>query len=272
MAKFYYEPNLVSGRTDHYHHFLAGYLLPVIADADLTKGDEISLAFSGPMTRLIHEVGFTSQPNFKTEVEPQIFGPPPEGYEVRNVRGVDGCNTAVPDGFAKNVNAKLDHIFGIEESEYADCEPEILLIDRGEAPKEIFDENEHIRLSGSQRRTLSNMDEIAACLEKYGPVNRCFLDDKSFREQIIAFRRAKFVVAQHGAGLSNLVFAKQCKHVLEFAPEEKIGEQVWFKNLSKHVGAVHRVYLINQPFGKLNIVWNIDIELLDAKVKHLLTL
>ena len=54
------------------------------------------------------------------------------------------------------------------------------------------------------------------------------LEDLSFSDQITYFNNAKFIIAQHGAGLFNLVFCKENTSILEIEP---ILVQV-FKNIA----------------------------------------
>ncbi|MBV9783997.1 MAG: glycosyltransferase family 61 protein [Acidisphaera sp.] len=63
------------------------------------------------------------------------------------------------------------------------------------------------------------------------------LEKLSFEEQIALFRRAEFVIAPHGAGLSNLVFCAGDAKVIEFMPDPETRPFFW--RLSAKLGLTH---------------------------------
>lgn len=103
----------------------------------------------------------------------------------------------------------------------------------------IFSEakNELVYLSradGGERRNLQNETEVRNCLESIG--FRTFIPSHAtVYEQIDTFSRAKVIVAPHGAGLANLVFAQKGVRVLEIQSSECFTKVFW--ELSKLVGS-----------------------------------
>ena len=77
-----------------------------------------------------------------------------------------------------------------------------------------FGERIYLTREGARRRTLTNEPELWTELQGTGFV-RVRLDELTWMEQINAFRRAKVVVAPHGAGLANLVFCQPGTRVVE---------------------------------------------------------
>lgn len=76
----------------------------------------------------------------------------------------------------------------------------------------------YISRSDAKWRRVVNEEEIIDCLKREGfrPV---YLEDVSFQEQLDLFSRAEYVVAPHGSGLANLLFAPAGVRVVElFAP------------------------------------------------------
>ncbi len=67
------------------------------------------------------------------------------------------------------------------------------------------------------RRHLVNEEQLFPILSKYGFVP-VFLEDMEIRDQIRLFRKATHVIAPHGAGLSNIVFAPLSTRILEIRP------------------------------------------------------
>ena len=81
--------------------------------------------------------------------------------------------------------------------------------------------NEAIRKgSGASRRSIINHNELRGCLSEKIPEEYNFqnvqLEEMAFREQVRCFSRAKVVVAQHGAGLANIIWMNPQAVVFEF--------------------------------------------------------
>ncbi len=75
-----------------------------------------------------------------------------------------------------------------------------------------------ISRAGGNRRCILNEEELLPILKRRG-FEIFALEKLSFAEQVALFRDAEYVVAPHGAGLANLVFAPSSCRVLEiFAP------------------------------------------------------
>jgi len=76
----------------------------------------------------------------------------------------------------------------------------------------------YISRAKAPKRHFTNELELMACLRRLGFEAWC-LEDLAFVDQVNLFRHASIVVARHGAGLTNIVFAHNC-HVLEItAPD-----------------------------------------------------
>ena len=78
----------------------------------------------------------------------------------------------------------------------------------------------------ARRRRVANEAELWAQLERRGFV-KLRLEELTWREQIHAFRRAKVVVAPHGAGLANLVFCEAGTRVVEFFNRAYVNGNFW---------------------------------------------
>lgn len=78
------------------------------------------------------------------------------------------------------------------------------------------DQRIYISRAKSDRRRISNEDELYAGLRRYG-FARYSLEEMSLDEQISLFYDAQFVVSPHGAGLVNLLFSDRAKVLELFA-------------------------------------------------------
>ena len=88
------------------------------------------------------------------------------------------------------------------------------------------------RRKAAQRR-LANEPELEAALKSLGFESVC-LEDLSLKEQILACARARVVVASHGAGLTNLAFARRLGLVVELIPSSY--HVRGFENLTMQLG------------------------------------
>ncbi|HUR82856.1 MAG TPA: glycosyltransferase family 61 protein [Thermoanaerobaculia bacterium] len=70
----------------------------------------------------------------------------------------------------------------------------------------------------ASRRRLLNEDRCWSLLESHG-FERVFMEDHSFAQQVAMMQEAAAVVALHGAGLANILFAPEGAHVVEIADE-----------------------------------------------------
>lgn len=80
----------------------------------------------------------------------------------------------------------------------------------------------YVTRRNAKLRRLINEEEVAAYLEKRG-FEVVALESLPLRDQILRFAEAEIVVAQHGAGLVNLLFAQSPK-VLEICSSEEDGQ------------------------------------------------
>ncbi len=95
-----------------------------------------------------------------------------------------------------------------------------------EAGASPWGERIYITREQARRRRVANEAELWAQLEPRGFV-KLRLEELTWREQIHAFRRAKVVVAPHGAGLANLVFCETETKVVEFFNRAYVNGNFW---------------------------------------------
>jgi hypothetical protein len=76
----------------------------------------------------------------------------------------------------------------------------------------------YISREDSAIRRVKNESEVLGYLEKHG-FRKLVLDGKSVTEQAKLFACAEWIVAPHGAGLTNILFCASGTKVLEFYPE-----------------------------------------------------
>jgi hypothetical protein len=95
---------------------------------------------------------------------------------------------------------------------------ERIYLSRGRAPK----------------RRVANEPEILGALAEFG-FRVVHFEEHPFAEQVRIARAARFLVSNHGAGLTNMLFMPEGGSVLELRREGE-GERNWFFNLAAAVG------------------------------------
>ncbi len=86
-----------------------------------------------------------------------------------------------------------------------------------------FGEKIYISRSNPQNlvsRRVSNEEELVAMLENYG-FKTVYMEKFSFIEQVSIMSFAKHIIAPHGAGITNVMFAKEGCHLLELINENR---------------------------------------------------
>jgi capsular polysaccharide biosynthesis protein len=76
----------------------------------------------------------------------------------------------------------------------------------------------YISRSRAQKRKIANEDKVLGVLEKYD-FKLVHAEDHSFEDQVAIASGARYLIANHGAGLSNMLFMKSCGNVLELRHE-----------------------------------------------------
>ncbi len=83
-----------------------------------------------------------------------------------------------------------------------------------------------ISRAGARRRRISNEAEVVAALAPLG-FEAVRLEELSWAEQVACFRRAKVIVAPHGAGLANLAFCAPGTRVVEGFNRSHVNDCFW---------------------------------------------
>ncbi|MEM7425234.1 MAG: glycosyltransferase family 61 protein [Pseudomonadota bacterium] len=105
--------------------------------------------------------------------------------------------------------------------------------------------NERIYISRKKRalRTFENEDEVEELLQEYR-FQTVFLEDISVRDQIRLMQSSSFVLAPHGAGLTNIVFCRPKTRVIEIFSSAYLSG--FFYQIAMHVRCRYR-FLVFDP-------------------------
>jgi len=126
---------------------------------------------------------------------------------IRPNEFVEFRSLVMPSHTAPSGNFKVEAIRGVREvllSAYGDASVnnERIYISRGRAPK----------------RRIVNEDEVTSVLRRFG-FETIYAEELSFAQQVQVCSRARYIVSNHGAGLTNMLFMQEGGSVLELRHE-----------------------------------------------------
>ncbi|MGI9197324.1 MAG: glycosyltransferase 61 family protein [Candidatus Nanopelagicales bacterium] len=208
-------PNNRSGRPDRFFHFLIGYFAPTLhAIEDFELASPLAVQSVGELDRLWGEC-----------VQPRVTVIPAEDFEsvshrarVRlRARGFDSPHAHVQAPWPAVRRAALRSLGIDPAAERDDSVRRILIVERAMPSGEAALGNR----SGAARRSIPNLDAIAAALSELGEVTVRTLEGLPLTEQVRLFRQADAVVAQHGASSANLLWSRPGTRFVEVVTPEK---------------------------------------------------
>lgn len=231
------------GSMEHFHHFLLGFFVPLICHAKASwqnpKYRTVLIRSCGPMDGIIrqlkspklrlvdkleHREMGEGRSRLGAVLRGLAFGSGDRRY--MDLRGFDYPVVYNARAFAA-AQAGLEDLLGREiararaglEAKFPRRTPKIIAIDRGEADPFYLSAVAEAKQAGTLRRSIPNHRQIVDELSnKLGFVLSQKMEGMPLAEQIALFSSADMVVAQHGAALSNLIWAKPGAKVVEIMP------------------------------------------------------
>lgn len=116
------------------------------------------------------------------------------------------------------------------------------------------------------RRHLSNEEKLMDQLQKFG-FREVSLEKMSWKEQVLLFEGAEIVVGMHGAGLSNLVYCKRLRLVVEMLPSKNTNKL--YEKLSETLSLPYRSCLLD---SNLTDPHTAVVEIRDETIRDILQL
>lgn len=191
------EPKINDGLITHYHHFLFGYLLPLIQYENIYENNYYLKDCGKPMNKIILELPFNLKILEKnTKID-----------KIISHKGFDKYFEKINPKKIKNLLFKSLNIKNKNNNNN-----KILIIERGN-PHEFYLKEKS--LSGRDRRSVPNINEIYFALSKKNNVKKIILENMEIRKQMIEFKNHKIILLQHGAAMSNLLWCEPNSFVFE---------------------------------------------------------
>lgn len=95
----------------------------------------------------------------------------------------------------------------------------------------------YISRGKAEKRKIANEEECVAIVEEYG-FKTLYFEDRSFEQQVAIASNAQYLISNHGAGLTNMLFMKSGSSVLELRQSEDTHNNYYFSLAS----ALHLKY------------------------------
>lgn len=202
------------GSVERFYHFFFGYFVPLVLWQERTGTMSFAVRDCGPMNPWFDLL----RPQTDLELMPpgvmlqRVLTHLQERTILRDWDNPTRFHKRSIDEFVRTIRGRLD----IDGPTY-EAHPKILILDRlpGDA---VFDLDAEVRGSGSEVRSLPNIAELAAALAVLGEVDVVDAAALSPADQVRVVSGARLLVAQHGAGMSNLVWLPAGAGVVEIQP------------------------------------------------------
>jgi hypothetical protein len=229
------------GSPEHYHHFLLGFFVPLVyhlsTDWSRERFDRLLVRSCGPLDRLIREFGDSrieiveksSHHGMARDLgqrrEPADSTSYRETHRFVTIHGCDhpAAYDAVKFGVVRDRLLSMESIRGavraVEARWPRHSGPRILLIERGPSLAYYLSADADRKNSGAERRSIANHEALYRALHQDFP--GCLnirTETLTLAEQVALFSSADIIIAQHGAALANLIWARPTATVVEIFP------------------------------------------------------
>ena len=117
--------------------------------------------------------------------------------------------------------------------------PRILMIERGPSPPFYRSEQSEVQSSGDERRSIPNFSDIYQSVQHSHRAALAVIPETlPLTRQFALFATADIIVAQHGAALANMIWARPRATVIEIYPDDVRID--FFRDLARCLGLRHR--------------------------------
>jgi hypothetical protein len=209
----------LNGSLFHYAHFLIDCLYPEIIQDIFTYSEVVR------EKSIVQTIGnfvniYTEVMNIKnTEVNKDSFDSLKDTETIVLRNKEEYTHITYLDKFRNFIFSR----YKINDLEFLDNFPEIILIKRGERVQLIDDEelkqiNTNVT-TGRERREIHRIDDLECYLkDKYhDKFEAVYLEHIPFDKQVLYFNNCKTIIGIHGAGIANVLFCKEQTKFIEIS-------------------------------------------------------
>ncbi len=259
----------LSGSVEHYHHFLLGFLVPLLhhrrktwLNSDFSR---VLIRSCGPLDQVIDQLKLDKVATLDKREHQRIGASAPRqslgrllnlprrrgALQFMETRGFD-----LPVGYDFKAFADAKEVVALRlrdaiaaargdvDGVFGDARPRILLIHRGRPDPFYLSDSAESKGAGALRRSIRNHDELVERIAgAFGHCASVALEGLPLARQVALFAAADVIVAQHGAALANLIWADRRAVVIEIVPQtlsQTIKNIDFFGNLAWCLRQPHR--------------------------------
>lgn len=216
IGKHMLVPAQWNGSVQHFYHFFFGYLMPVRIAQERLRLTEFAVRDCGPMNPWFDLLPQGTELEFMSPgVMLQRVLTNRQEHTI--LHGWDDPTRFHRASLRRFSDAILDRV-GATRSSANLSTPHIVLIERRKTPDFFLSAESEVFSSGTDFRSLPAIDSLGAALGRLGTVTTVDAAELAPAEQVRLFSTADLLVAQHGAGLSNMVFQPRGASVVEIKP------------------------------------------------------
>lgn len=255
------------GSVEHFYHFLLGFFVPIVYHLSVELANEqinrLIIRSCGPLDALIRELGdgrieiidkdrhrrMVENAQHRSSSFAQVLTTTAASVQFVTIHGSDYPIAYNKRKFeaVREVLLSID-AFRREIQEVTHQWPpgdvRILLIQRGPSPAFYATERSEVTGSGQQRRSVANHEVLYRMLRQVHPgCLNVMAENLTLARQLALFWLADIIVAQHGAALANIIWARPRTSVIEIFPSTLRQDQKdndFFFNLSRCMGLRYR--------------------------------
>jgi len=224
------------GSFEHFYHFLIGFFVPLVkfmyVDGAANRWDEVLVRSCGPMDSFLDELRSpilralpkaehkSLASRFPDDRRVTLHGLDfPDDYDAATFRVVSAAVKAL---LADRLAYEADRTARFLGSPW----PRVLLIERMPAPPFYSSVESEMKTAGAERRSLGNQWALEKWLAaEFGNCLNVSLEYTTLARQVALFSAADVIVAQHGAALGNLIWARPGTYVVEICPRRGSGDE-----------------------------------------------
>lgn len=205
-----------NGSVEHFYHFFFGYLLPVVLYQEKTGSMAFTVRDCGPMNDWFRLLRPDTDLEF---MAPGVMLHRTVTHRQERVflRGWDDP-TRFHRKSLRQFSALMISRVGVDMKSVQGKSPVVTIIERRKSPSFYLESGSEVFASGTQYRSWPNIHKTYEALSSVANVSMVDSAELGPHDQVRTFSSTDILVAQHGAGLSNMVFMRPGASVIEIKP------------------------------------------------------
>ena len=221
-----------NGSVEHFYHFFFGYFLPVVLYQERSGDTSFTLRDCGPMNPWFDLLRPGTDLEF---MQPGVMlhRVVTNRQERVMLRGWDDptrFHSASLRAFATVLSERAGG------PDAATSSPRVTVLERRTSPTFYTSTSSEVFSSGTDFRSWPNTDEAVDAIQGRGEIQVVDTAAMPPVEQVQLFAATEVLLAQHGAGLSNMVFMKPGTTVIEIKPPLESVISTIYSNLASAMG------------------------------------